>query len=63
MVAPPRASHSFENASATEEAEVYMTATPGEFPNAKAKQKARRSLTRCQDTTLIVSCEQGEKLD
>lgn len=31
MVAPPRASHSFENASETEEAEIYMTATPGEF--------------------------------
>lgn len=30
MVVPPRATHSFANASETEEAEVYMTATPGE---------------------------------
>lgn len=30
MVAPPRATHSFENPSETEEAEIYMTATPGE---------------------------------
>lgn len=31
MVAPPRAAQSFENASQTEEAEIYMTATPGMF--------------------------------
>lgn len=36
MVAPPRASHSFENASASEEAEVYMTATPGKLDNTKS---------------------------
>lgn len=30
LVAPPRASHCFENVSQMEEAEVYMTATPGE---------------------------------
>lgn len=29
MVVPPRATHSFANASETEGAEVYMTATPG----------------------------------
>ncbi|RKU48620.1 hypothetical protein DL546_008861 [Coniochaeta pulveracea] len=29
MVVPPRAIHTFENASATEEAEFFMTATPG----------------------------------
>lgn len=29
MVVPPRAIHTFENASGTEEAELYMTSTPG----------------------------------
>lgn len=29
MVVPPRATHSFANTSETEEAEIYMTATPG----------------------------------
>lgn len=32
MVVPPRATHSFANTSETEEAEVYMTATPGKQP-------------------------------
>ncbi|KAL1867266.1 hypothetical protein Daus18300_006385 [Diaporthe australafricana] len=31
MVVPPRAIHTFENASSTEEAELYMTATPGHY--------------------------------
>lgn len=31
MVVPPRAIHTFENASKTEEAELYMTATPGYY--------------------------------
>lgn len=31
MVVPPRAIHTFENASKTEEAELYMTATPGHY--------------------------------
>lgn len=31
MVVPPRAAHSFSNPSKTEEAEVYMTATPGMY--------------------------------
>ncbi|KAG6361543.1 hypothetical protein INS49_009770 [Diaporthe citri] len=31
MVVPPRAIHNFENASKTEEAELYMTATPGYY--------------------------------
>ena len=33
MVVPPRAIHTFKNASDTEDAEFFMTATPGEsFP-------------------------------
>lgn len=31
MVVPPRAIHTFENASKTEEAELYMTSTPGYY--------------------------------
>ncbi|POS79781.1 hypothetical protein DHEL01_v201843 [Diaporthe helianthi] len=31
MVVPPRAIHTFENASSTEEAELYMTSTPGHY--------------------------------
>lgn len=31
MVVPPRAIHTFENASKTEDAELYMTATPGYY--------------------------------
>lgn len=31
MVVPPRAIHTFENASGTEEAELYMTSTPGHY--------------------------------
>jgi mannose-6-phosphate isomerase-like protein (cupin superfamily) len=31
MTVPPGAVHTFKNASATEPAECYMTATPGEF--------------------------------
>lgn len=31
MVVPPRAIHTFKNASETEEAEFFMTATPGMF--------------------------------
>lgn len=31
MTVPPRAVHTFKNASETEDCECYMTATPGEF--------------------------------
>jgi mannose-6-phosphate isomerase-like protein (cupin superfamily) len=31
MVVPPRAIHTFKNASDTEDAEFFMTATPGEY--------------------------------
>lgn len=31
MVVPPRAAHMFSNPSETEEAELYMTANPGEL--------------------------------
>ncbi|KAJ9151359.1 Cupin [Pleurostoma richardsiae] len=31
MVVPPRAIHTFKNASSTEEAELFMTATPGYY--------------------------------
>ena len=39
MVVPPRAIHTFENASATEEAELYMTATPGYYIDCKSGTK------------------------
>lgn len=35
MVVPPRAIHTFENASGTEEAELYMTSTPGHYIDCK----------------------------
>lgn len=41
MVAPPRASHSFENVSETEEAEIYMTATPGKFPPPISQERSK----------------------
>lgn len=33
MTVPPRAIHTFKNASALEPAEFFMTATPGRFSN------------------------------
>ncbi len=37
MVVPPRAIHTFKNPSDTEDAEFFMTATPGRFSRHKSR--------------------------
>lgn len=44
MVVPPRAIHTFENASGTEEAELYMTATPGYYIDCEFCMKPTRGV-------------------
>lgn len=46
MVVPPRAIHTFENASKTEEAELYMTATPGYYIDCESANEANDSIGR-----------------
>lgn len=68
MVVPPRAIHTFENASGTEEAELYMTATPGYYIDCEFGVKPIRSVVNRANTTadfrmLAQGTEDDVKLD
>lgn len=68
MVVPPRAIHTFENASKTEEAELYMTATPGHYIDCESCLKTMaenvgEAKTIADFRMLAQGTENGETLD